>query len=187
VGNVTGIRRLAELARVPLSEGGLRGFRLAVSLNAPDDTVRDALMPVNGSWDMAALREALLEWPLVRRDDFILVEYVLIAGVNDGPEHARLVADYLRGPPSLRACVNLIPYNPRLDSPYARPEPERVVAFFRSLLDLGQYCRIRGTKGDESMAACGQLGNRSLRRAGRTGRMDRASEQKPESRPANAS
>jgi 23S rRNA (adenine2503-C2)-methyltransferase len=162
VGNVPGIRRLSELARAPLSEGGLRGFRLAVSLNAPDDAVRDALMPVNGSWDMAELREALAEWPLARRDDFILAEYVLIAGVNDGPEHARLVAEYLRG---LKACVNLIPYNPRLDSPYARPEPERVAAFFRALQDLGQYCRVRGTKGDDAMAACGQLGNRALRRA----------------------
>lgn len=162
VGNVPGIRRLAELARLPLSEGGLRGFRLAVSLNAPDDATRDALMPVNGSWDMAKLREALREWPLARRDDFILAEYVLIGGVNDGPEHARLVAEYLRG---LKACVNLIPYNPRLDSPYVRPEPGRVRAFFEALHAHGQYCRIRGTKGDDAMAACGQLGNRALRRA----------------------
>jgi 23S rRNA (adenine2503-C2)-methyltransferase len=168
VGNVPGIRRLAELARVPLSEGGLRGFRLAVSLNAPDDTVRDALMPVNGSWNMAELRETLVEWPLARRDDLILAEYVLIAGVNDGPEHARLIAEYLRG---LKACVNLIPYNPRLDSPYARPAPERVAAFFRALQDLGQYCRIRGTKGDDAMAACGQLGNRALRHSGRAARI----------------
>jgi 23S rRNA (adenine2503-C2)-methyltransferase len=167
VGNVPGIRRLAELARAPLAEGGLRGFRLAVSLNAPDDAVRDALMPVNGSWNLAELRKALEEWPLARRDDFILAEYVLIAGVNDGPEHARLVADYLRG---LKACVNLIPYNPRLDSPYARPAPERVAAFFRELQELGQYSRIRGTKGDDAMAACGQLGNRALRRAGRPAR-----------------
>lgn len=161
VGNVPGMRRLTEAARNTLQEGGLRGLRLAVSLNAPDDTVRTGLMPVNAAHDMAALKEAFLQWPLPRPDDFILAEYVLIAGVNDGPEHARLLADYLRG---VRACVNLIPYNPRNDSPYARPTPERVAEFFRMLQDLGQYCRIRGTKGDGVMAACGQLGNRALSR-----------------------
>jgi 23S rRNA (adenine2503-C2)-methyltransferase len=161
VGSAPGILRLAEETKRTLQEGGLRGLRLAVSLNAPDDAIRGDLMPVNGSWDMEALKAAFLQWPLPRPDDFILVEYVLIAGINDGPEHARLVAGYLQG---VRACVNLIPYNPRRDSPYARPAPERVSAFFRELQDLGQYCRIRGTKGDSAMAACGQLGNRALSR-----------------------
>jgi 23S rRNA (adenine2503-C2)-methyltransferase len=165
VGSVPGILRLAEAAKTPGHGGGLRGLRLAVSLNASDDTVRDALMPINRTHDMAALREAFLQWPLPRPADFILAEYVLIAGINDGPEHADQLADYLRGTPT---CVNLIPYNPRLESPYARPAPERVTAFFKRLLELGQYARIRGTKGDEAMAACGQLGNRTLsRRANR--------------------
>jgi 23S rRNA (adenine2503-C2)-methyltransferase len=172
VGSVPGILRLAGLAQGTLHEGGLRGLRLAVSLNAPDDAVRAGLMPVNGSWAMDELKAAFLQWPLARPEDFILAEYVLIAGVNDGPEHARLLADYLRG---VRACVNLIPYNPRRTekeerAPYARPAPERVTAFFRALQELGQYARIRGTKGDGVMAACGQLGNRSLsRRKNRTG------------------
>lgn len=175
VGNVTGILRLAEAAKTPGSQagrGGLRGLRLAVSLNAPDDTVRDALMPINRAHDMAALREAFLQWPRPRPGDFILVEYVLIAGVNDGPEQARQLADYLRGTPT---CVNLIPYNPRRESPYARPAPERVAAFFRLLLELGQYARVRGTKGDNAMAACGQLGNRALARANRRPQSARAS------------
>ncbi len=146
---------------MPGRDGGLRGLRLAVSLNAPADDVRDTLMPVNGAHDMAALRDAFLQWPLPRPGDFILAEYVLIADVNDGPEHARQLAAYLRGTPT---CVNLIPYNPRRESPYARPSPERVSAFFRLLLELGQYARIRGTKGDSAMAACGQLGNRGLSR-----------------------
>ncbi len=161
VGSVPGINRLAEAARMPGREGGLRGLRLAVSLNAPDDGVRNDLMPINRSHDMAALREAFVKWPLPRPADFILAEYVLIAGVNDGPEQAQLLADYLRGTPT---CVNLIPYNPRRDSPYQRPTPERVAAFFKLLLELGQYARIRGTKGDAAMAACGQLGNRALSR-----------------------
>ncbi|MCD6025210.1 MAG: rlmN 2 [Fibrobacteria bacterium] len=161
VGNVPGILRLAELAQKPLSEGGLRHLRLAVSLNAPTDGVRDGLMPVNGSWDMAELKAALQRWPLPRPQDFIFAEYVLIAGVNDSREDALALAEYLRG---LRATVNLIPYNPRRESPYARPAPESVSAFFRALMDAGQACRIRGTKGDSAMAACGQLGNRALSR-----------------------
>ncbi len=161
VGSVPGILRLVEAARAPAREGGLRGLRLAVSLNAPDDVVRDALMPINRTHDMAALREAFLQWPLPRPGDFILAEYVLIAGVNDGPEHAQALAEYLRGTPT---CVNLIPYNPRRDSPYARPTPERVSTFLRQLREEGQYTRVRGTKGDTAMAACGQLGNRGLSR-----------------------
>ncbi len=164
VGNVPGIDRLAGLAKIPLTEGGLRGLRLAVSLNAPDDSVRGDIMPVNGAWDMAALKDALKRWPFARRDDFIFVEYVLIADVNDGPGHARLLADWLR---DLNACVNLIPYNPRRESPYARPSGERVNAFFLEMQELGQRCRIRGTKGDGAMAACGQLGNRALSKRGR--------------------
>lgn len=161
VGSVPGIQRLAAAAQVAGHEGGLRGLRLAVSLNSSADAARDALMPINRSYDMAALREAFTRWPLPRPADFVLVEYVLIAGVNDGDDDAQRLADFLR---DTRTCVNLIPYNPRNDSPYARPAPERVAAFFRLLLDLGQYARVRGTKGDEAMAACGQLGNRSLSR-----------------------
>jgi 23S rRNA (adenine2503-C2)-methyltransferase len=161
VGSVPGILRLAEAAKLPGSQGGLRGLRLAVSLNAADDRVRADIMPINRTHDMAALRDAFLQWPLPRPADFILIEYVLIAGVNDSPQHAHLLTDYLRGTPT---CVNLIPYNPRLDSPFKRPTPETVAAFFRLVLELGQYARIRGTKGDSAMAACGQLGNRALSR-----------------------
>ena len=168
VGNVPGILRLAELARTPLQEGGLKHLRLAVSLNAPDDGVRSDIMPVNRSYDMAELKEALRRWPLPRPQDFLFMEYVLMAGVNDGPEHADALIAWLS---DLRACVNLIPYNPRLDSPFARPSPEAVQAFFKRLMEAGQSCRVRGTKGDSAMAACGQLGNRALSR-----RRSRASE-----------
>jgi 23S rRNA (adenine2503-C2)-methyltransferase len=160
VGHVPALLRLAELAGVRAPEG-LGRLRLAVSLNAPDDATRASIMPVNGLWPMSDLKEALLRWPLRHRDDFIFTEYVLIAGVNDALEHAEMLAEYLQ---DLRACVNLIPYNPRRDSPYARPSREQVVAFFNKLMELGQACRIRGTKGDEAMAACGQLGNRAMGR-----------------------
>ena len=101
------------------------------------------------------------QWPLTHPDDFIFTEYVLLHGINDGPEHAHMLADYLRG---LNACVNLIPYNPGLDGTYARPNSDQVKTFFHILQDAGQRCRIRGTKGDNAMAACGQLGNRTLGR-----------------------
>ena len=161
VGHVDGIRRLAELARRPPPEGFSR-LRLAVSLNAPNDAVRSRIMPVNRQWPLAELKAALADFPLHRRGDFLFMEYVLIAGVNDTREHALEVAAYLRG---LKACVNLIPYNPRRDSPFARPERESTARFFHWLMDAGQYCRIRGTKGKDARAACGQLGNRALKRS----------------------
>ncbi len=159
VGHIPGIMRLAELAEKDPT--GFGRLRLAVSVNAPDDETRAAIMPVNAAWPLSDLQQALLHWPLRHKDDVIFIEYVLLDGVNDRPDQARALAEYLRG---LRACVNLIPYNPRRDSPYARPSREKTAAFFQALMEAGQACRIRGTKGDAAMAACGQLGNRSLSR-----------------------
>ena len=158
VGHVPGILRLAAER---LKDSSLRRLHLAVSLNAPDDEIRSAVMPVNRLWPLAELKQALLQWPLLHDDDFILAEYVLLEGVNDAPEHALRLAETLRG---LKTCVNLIPYNPGLDGVYKRPSAERAAEFFKTLSDAGQYCRIRGTKGDSAMAACGQLGNRALGR-----------------------
>ncbi len=160
VGHVDGIRRLAALAAQPPPEGFSR-LRLAVSLNAPNDEVRSRIMPINRQWPLAELKAALLDFPLARRGDFLFMEYVLIKGVNDTRAHALEVAEYLKG---LKACVNLIPYNPRLDSPFARPDKTDTADFFHWLMEAGQYCRVRGTKGKDAMAACGQLGNRALKR-----------------------
>ena len=163
VGHADGIRRLARLAAEPPPAGFSR-LRLAVSLNAPNDAIRSRIMPVNRTWPLAELKSALAGFPLHRKGDFLFMEYVLLPGVNDAKEHALEVAAYLRG---LKACVNLIPYNPRNESPYDRPVPASVAAFYHWLMDAGQYCRIRGTKGQDSMAACGQLGNRALKRTRR--------------------
>lgn len=165
VGHVPALRRLAALARLPKDEG-FPHVRLAVSLNAPNDAVRSRIMPVNRQWDLAELREVLLAYPLHRRDDFIFFEYVLLPGVNDSTEHAQEVAAYLKG---MRACVNLIPYNPRRESPFAKPDDESVKRFFKDLMAAGQYTRIRGTKGQDVMAACGQLGSREMARRNRVG------------------
>ena len=163
VGHVDGIRQLARLAALPPPEGFPR-LRLAVSLNAPNDTLRSQLMPVNRHWNLAQLREALLEYPLPRPRDALFLEYVLLDGVNDSRDRAQEIVEFLRG---IRACVNLIPYNPGPDSPYRRPPETRVREFLQWLLDAGQRSRLRGTKGVGAMAACGQLGNPERKRARR--------------------
>ena len=163
VGHVDGIRRLAQLAKFPGPEGFPR-LRLAVSLNASNDTLRSSLMPINCRWNLGALREALVEFPLQRPRDVIFMEYVLLEGVNDSRDHALEMVEFLRG---IRACVNLIPFNPGPDSPYKRPPDTRVQEFLQWLTDAGQRVRLRGAKGVDAMAACGQLGNGERRRVRR--------------------
>ena len=150
VGRTAGIRRLAAL--------GWRRIDLAISLNAPNDEIRSRIMPINRLEPMEALRAALLAYPL-RNCQFFMVEYVLIPGVNDAREHARELADYLR---PLRCIVNVIPYNPRHESPWQAPHEPDVVRFLHWVNEAGQRCTRRVTKGRSQMAACGQLGNRHL-------------------------
>lgn len=160
VGRIAGLQRLAAL--------NWRYLQVAVSLNAPNDEIRSQIMPVNRVEPMAALRQALLDYPL-RRNGFFMIEYVLIPGVNDRIEHAVELADYLR---PVRCCVNVIPYNPRRESPWPAPDEASIDAFMIALRDAGQYCKRRITKGREQMAACGQLGNRELARfTSRAGRL----------------
>lgn len=154
VGRADGIRRLAELK--------WRRINLAVSLNAPNDAIRSRIMPINRVFDMAALREAMLAFPQ-RRGAAIMIEYVLIPGLNDAREHALELVEYLR---PVRCCVNVIPYNPRRESPYDAPGEERVAEFLGWLESAGQFCKRRITKGRDYMAACGQLGNRAFARRG---------------------
>ena len=150
VGRTEGIRRLASL--------GWRRLNLAVSLNAPNDEIRSRIMPVNRLEPMAALRDALLAYPL-RNCQFFMIEYVLIPGLNDAREHARELADYLR---PLKCMLNVIPYNPRHESPWQAPTEESVGRFLAWAAEFGQPCKRRITKGRTQMAACGQLGNRAL-------------------------
>ena len=152
VGRVAGIRRLAALQ--------WRRINLAVSLNAPNDEIRSRIMPINRAEPMAALREAMIEYPL-RKCQFIMIEYVLIPGVNDAYAHAVELAEYLR---PVKCCVNVIPYNPRLESPWPAPREEAVRAFIDWLNGAGQFTKRRITKGRSYMAACGQLGNRAFSR-----------------------
>jgi 23S rRNA (adenine2503-C2)-methyltransferase len=156
VGRVSGIRRLAAQVHAP----GWHRLGLAVSVNAPNDRIRSELMPVNRRWPMAELRRALLDWPKYGGAK-ICIEYVLIPGVNDAPEHARELAEWVR---PLPACVNLIPYNPRRNSPWPAPKEEQVAEFMAWLGEAGAYVKRRRTKGRDMMGACGQLGNEGIRR-----------------------
>ena len=149
-GVTEGIRRLAAL--------GWRRINVAVSLNAPNDEIRRRIMPIARGESMAELRAALLAYPL-RTCQFFMIEYVLIPGVNDAIAHAEELAEYLR---PVRCVVNVIPYNPRRDSPWPAPSEESVVGFMGALKSAGVHVKRRLTKGREQMAACGQLGNREM-------------------------
>jgi len=152
VGRIDGLRRLAGLQWPNL--------RIAVSLNAANDELRNQLMPVNRPMPLAELQRALRDYPLAPRGLF-LIEYVLLQDVNDSLEHAREVADWCR---DLRCVVNLIPYNPQRDAAYETPEEDRVLAFYNELRRLGIFAKRRLTHGRDLMGACGQLGNPELRR-----------------------
>lgn len=152
VGRCDGIRRLGAY--------GWRRLNLAVSLNAPNDAIRSQIMPINRTEPMSRLREAIAGFP-VRAGGHVLIEYVAIAGLNDQPEHARELADYLHGLPTV---VNLIPYNPRPDSPYEPPAEATLIEFQAVVMKTGQLIFRRNTKGRSVMGACGQLGNPGMRR-----------------------
>jgi len=156
VGRIEGIRRLAALARTT----GFHRLRLAVSINAPNDEIRSTIMPINRAVPMAALMEAMQEWPMTRKQR-VFIEYVLIPGVNDADEHADQLCDYLR---PLTCTVNVIPYNPRRHSPWPAPEEESVSRFMQRVHQRGQFVKRRQTMGRAVMAACGQLGNAEIRR-----------------------
>jgi 23S rRNA (adenine2503-C2)-methyltransferase len=152
VGRCDGIRRLGSL--------GWRRLNLAVSLNAPNDEIRSRIMPINRLEPMALLREAIAAYP-VRAGGHVLIEYVLIKGVNDRPEHARQLVEYLA---NLRTCVNLISLNPIEGSTDESPDEATIDEFQTILMRSGQLAFRRWTKGQQAMGACGQLGNPALRR-----------------------
>lgn len=156
VGRVEGILRLAHLARTP----GFHKLRLAVSINAPNDEIRSRIMPINKSTPLARLMDAMLQWPADGRQR-VLIEYVLIPGMNDDLAHADQLCAYLR---PLKCTVNVIPYNPRRDSPWPAPSDEQVHAFVQRIHEQGQFVKRRQTLGRSVMAACGQLGNPQIRR-----------------------
>ncbi|MBI5015896.1 MAG: 23S rRNA (adenine(2503)-C(2))-methyltransferase RlmN [Deltaproteobacteria bacterium] len=132
---------------------------LAVSLNATTDEVRSRIMPVNRRHPIAELLGVLRDRPLPPRCRYT-IEYVLLGGVNDSLEDARRLVRLLS---KLRCKVNLIPYNPHRESAFAAPEPERVEAFQQHLLGKGFTTVVRKSRGQDILAACGQLGAEEAR------------------------
>jgi 23S rRNA (adenine2503-C2)-methyltransferase len=151
-GVLDGIARLGAL--------GWKRINLAVSLNAPNDAIRMQLMPIARTESMASLREALLAYPR-RPNQHFMLEYVLIPGENDAPEHAREVAAYLRG---IKCMLNVIGHNPRRGALWRAASDAEVQSFVDQVQAAGQPARRRVTRGRDAMAACGQLGNRQLAR-----------------------
>jgi 23S rRNA (adenine2503-C2)-methyltransferase len=127
--------------------------KLALSLNASNDGVREEIMPITRKWNIAALLEAVQKIPL-RTREWVTFEYVLLGGVNDQPVHAREVLALLAG---MRAKVNLIVWNPGPGIAYHQPTPEDVAVFQGMLIEGGIATYIRRPRGRDIYAACGQL------------------------------
>jgi 23S rRNA (adenine2503-C2)-methyltransferase len=148
---------------------------LAVSLHAPNDTLRDNLVPLNRKYPIAELMAACNRYLQHAPRDFITFEYCMLDGVNDQPEHARelvaLVRKYATG--GVWCKFNLIPFNPFPASGLKRSPNERVQAFAKILLDAGIVTTVRKTRGDDIDAACGQLAGDVKDRTGVEERMAR--------------
>jgi len=127
--------------------------KLALSLNASNDVVRERIMPVTRKWKIAQLLAAVAKIPL-RTREWVTFEYVLLGGVNDQPEHAREVLELLAG---MRAKVNLIVWNPGPGIDYHQPSPADVSVFQKMLIEGGIATYIRRPRGRDIYAACGQL------------------------------
>lgn len=143
-GHVPHIDRLRET--LPVS--------LAVSLHAPNDALRDELVPLNRTYPIAELLAACRRYVADNPHEHITFEYVMLDGVNDSITHAKELVRILRGVP---AKMNLIPYNPVVGAGYRRSTPEAIDAFRRELSKAGLLTITRKTRGEDIDAACGQL------------------------------
>ena len=143
-GLVPGIDRLRESCPVAL----------AVSLHAPDDALRDELVPLNRKHPIKELLAACLRYIEKAPRDFVTFEYVMLAGVNDSVAQARSLAGLVKNVP---CKINLIPFNPFPNAGYTRSSPEAIACFRDVLMQSGLFATIRKIRGDDIDAACGQL------------------------------
>jgi len=150
-GLVPQIYRLAEVSNVAL----------AVSLHAPDDALRNELVPINRKHPIGELLEACWHYLDERNGRSVTFEYVMLDGVNDSPAQARALARLLKGHP---AKVNLIPFNPFPGTRYRRSPAAAIHGFRNELLQRGLLATIRRTRGEDIDAACGQLAGRVIDR-----------------------
>lgn len=155
-GIVPNIYRLREVSEVAL----------AVSLHAPNDALRDQLVPINQKYPLAELLPACKAYIGHDKRRKITWEYVMLNGINDSPTHAKQLIRLLEGVPSK---LNLIPFNPFIGSDFTTSPAERIEAFRVRLTGAGIFAMTRKTRGDEIAAACGQLVGRVEDRTHRVG------------------
>ncbi|KEO54232.1 23S rRNA (adenine(2503)-C(2))-methyltransferase RlmN [Thioclava pacifica] len=130
------------------------GCLLAISFHATTDEVRDRLVPINKKWNIETLLNALRDYPRLSNSERITFEYVMLKGVNDSDEDARRLVKLIRGIP---AKINLIPFNEWPGAPYERSDWERIESFADIIYKAGYASPIRTPRGEDIMAACGQL------------------------------
>jgi 23S rRNA (adenine2503-C2)-methyltransferase len=141
------VSRILDFSREPVRP------KLAISLNAPNDEIRERIMPITRKWNVESLLDAARHFALRPRER-LTFEYVLLENVNDAPEHAREVARRVR---DIRCKVNLIAFNPGPGVPYTMPAHERVLEFQSILNQAAVPAFIRRPRGRDIYAACGQL------------------------------
>jgi len=127
---------------------------LAVSLNATTDEIRSSIMPINAKYPIAELMSAVRDYIGAKNRKRVLIEYVMLKGVNDSIDDAERLCELLDG---LDCTVNLLPFNPFPGSAYQRPDDATVSEFYAHLSKAGLVTVVRESKGDEISAACGQL------------------------------
>lgn len=140
---------------------------LAVSLHAPNDKLRDELVPINRKYPLRELMAACNRYLQKAPRDFVTFEYVMLAGVNDSDAQARELLALTR---SVSCKFNLIPFNPFPGSPYLRSAAPRIKSFAQILMDAGVVTTTRKTRGDDIDAACGQLAGQVLDKTRRSER-----------------
>ncbi len=130
------------------------GCQLAISFHATTDDVRDRLVPINKKWNLEMLLEALRSYPKVSNSERITFEYVMLKGVNDSDADAHRLIELIKGIP---AKINLIPFNEWPGAPYERSSKNRIRAFADIIYNAGYSSPVRKPRGEDIMAACGQL------------------------------
>lgn len=157
-GIIPGLDRLRDVCDVSL----------AVSLHAPNDALRNELVPLNKKYPIKDLLEACKRYVADKPHRRVTFEYVMLKGVNDTPAHARELAELLRDVP---AKVNLIPFNPFPQAQYARSSRQEIDRFHDVLMAAGFTTITRKTRGDDIDAACGQLAGKVMDRTKRSEKM----------------
>lgn len=156
-GVVPGLDKLADTLDVAL----------AISLHAPNDAIRDEIMPINRKYNIEAFLSSVRNYlsKSNANQGRVTVEYVMLDHINDGTEHAHELAECLKNTP---CKINLIPWNPFPEAPYGRSSNSRVDRFAKVLMEYGFTVIVRKTRGDDIDAACGQLAGEVIDRTKRT-------------------